>query len=172
MDQIANTLGELNLDMGTLTGRLRWALFILGVLDSTDCREHPIQPQTLAGYESLDIKKLMKKSRLSEEELRTLRAFRQWRDEVLQVEGINALSINGGLRAVQIFDEVLESELAVNRDDVTLKRETTIYLLHNKFGVVSEEHQVAFANPAMFAKKKSQDFAAFNHWWRDPLSPN
>ena len=102
------SIKSLNLDMKTLPGRYRWALFILeGIKDSYRIG-HPIQPQALSGYSTTEIQRVMRKSSLSKEDQHALSEYRTWRLGVLRIEGTNELNLRSALRAIGIEARVVQ----------------------------------------------------------------
>ena len=133
-------LKELDLDMSTLPGRYRFALMVLTFSEQAQRIGHPIQPQNLAGVRPRDIKRIMKKSSLSGEDVFTLREFRKWRDEVFRIEGINGLNFRADVRAIESFDERLAGPASVAEafggyDEIEVKRETMAFWFKNEYEV-------------------------------------
>ncbi len=163
------SIGSLNLDMKTLPGRYRWALFVLGSIEGSYRIGHPVQPQSLSAYSTSEIKRIKLKSDRGKEDQHALSAFRKWRAEVLRIEGVNELNLRSALRAICIFDAAVNSAKEEEKDEIRLKRKTLIFYLRNEFGMDSDALDRAVGNPFGFARYRCQDLAAFNLYWRDPL---
>lgn len=171
MDQaMAKIISDVDLDMSTIEGRLRWAVFIMGLLDYTGKKALPVMPESLNGYGSIDVKRIMQRSKPTDDDRRVIQAHAKWRREMLTAEGINEVNLRSGLRAIQIFDEAMASDLdEKEKDSIPTKRETVVFLLRNAFDVQSEEIEEALLDIWAYSRHKCRDMVAFNHWWRDPL---
>ena len=131
-------------------------------------RGHPIQPEVLSGASPSTIRALRQKSSVTNEDKRTILDYTQWRDEVLQSEGVNSLNLRCALRSVSIFDEAVEAALPEEKEEIQLKREVLIDYITDEFEVHSSEWEDAVADPFGFSRKKCVDMVAFPPSWRDP----
>lgn len=168
MKPIQQTLKELDLNMETLQGRYRFAMMVLEGRPKK--RSHPIQPEVLAGASPSTIRQLRQKTNVANEDKRTIDDYTQWREDVLKIEGVNALNLRCAIRSVSIFDEAIADALPGEKEEIQLKREVLIDYITNEFEVHSSEWEEAVTNPFGFARKKCTDLAAFPPSWRDPGS--
>lgn len=166
------SIKSLNLDMKTLPGRYRWALFVLEGIEDSYRIGHPVQPQSLSGYSTTEIQRIMRKPSLSKEDQHALSEYHKWRLEVLRIEGANELNLRSALRAIGIFDAAIDSATDEEKEEIRLKRETLVYYLRNEFGMDSGDLDRALKNPFGFARWRCQDLAAFSLFWRDPIRTN
>jgi len=93
------------IDLRTESGTRHWSDLMLGCLDKMLPVPVPEKPWDLRGVEPWHIRKILDSGKgektLGKEEVTDLRAWRKWRDEVVDAEMRNTLSLHGLLMLVK-----------------------------------------------------------------------
>lgn len=161
MPDALQKLGRLAaIDLKTPTGRRAWINLMLECLDQQLPREVPDRPYELRGVEPWDIRKLLESDKderhLSAENAADLRAWRKWREEVIDTEARNTNTLHGLLMLTKYLEGA--------------ERYKVEYFLSQNWNVDSEELRELLDTKSLYfaARRRCLKLNRCPYNWREP----